>query len=152
MPLPFLMCEGQHIDHFGNLIWSSYVDFRFLAERQPIGRLVKGCREEHAIEISQQLLISKPSRFRSLGENLVRDPGEAYASQIETTLDEIDDPSHLAEARRRGQGREPSRRACGGFLDDQDNRCTEDLLQHKCIGLRKKRVDILHLHRTHYAN
>ena len=101
MPLPFLMNEGEHIDHFGNLLWSIYVDFRAPAERYPIDGLIKGCREEYAIEISREILISKPSRFRHFGESLIRDPGEAYASHEEMTLEEVDDPNHLAEARRR---------------------------------------------------
>ena len=41
MPTPFLMTEGPHIDHFGNLIWPMYVDFRLPSDREPITRLVK---------------------------------------------------------------------------------------------------------------
>ena len=36
MPTPFLMGEGPHIDHFGNLIWPMYVDFRLPSAREPI--------------------------------------------------------------------------------------------------------------------
>ena len=103
MPTPFLMNEGSHLDHFGNLIWPIYVDFRPPSERLPITRLVKGCRTEHAIETGHTVLISKPSRFRDLGENLIRDPGEAYASQKVITDEAVDDPDHLANARRRDQ-------------------------------------------------
>ena len=103
MPPPFLMTEGQHVDHFGNAIWPTYVDFRDPSERQPVMRLVKGCRAEHAIETSQTVLISKPSRFRNLGENLIRDPGEAYASLENLIYEAIDDPEQLAEAHRRDQ-------------------------------------------------
>ena len=103
MPSPFLMTEGQHVDHFGNVIWPTYVDFRDPSERQPVMRLVKGCRTEHAIETSQTVLISKPSRFRDLGENLIRDPGEAYTSRESLTYEAIDDPEQLAEAHRRDQ-------------------------------------------------
>ena len=101
MPSPFLMNEGQHIDHFGNAIYPTYVDFRDPSERKPVMRLVKGCRAEHAIETSQKVLISKPSRFRDLGENLIRDPGEANASRERLTYEAIDDPEQLAEAHRR---------------------------------------------------
>ena len=103
MPTPFLMGEGPHIDHFGNLIWPIYVDLRLPSDREPITRLVKGCRTEHAIETGQTVLISKPSRFRDQGENLIRDLGEAYASQKMITYDAVDDPDHLANARRRDQ-------------------------------------------------
>ena len=103
MPSPYLMSEGQHVDHFGNLIWPIYVDFRAPADRQPITTLIKGCRDEHAIETGGQILISKPDRFRSLGENLIRDPGEAYASHVEVTHETVDDPSDVARARLRDQ-------------------------------------------------
>ena len=105
MPTPFLMSEGPHLDHFGNLIWPIHVDFRPSSERVPINRLVKGCHTEHAIETRQTVLISKPSRFRDLGENLIRDPGEAYASQKVITYEAVDDPDHLANARQRDQAK-----------------------------------------------
>ena len=101
MPIPFLMTEGQHVDHFGNAIWTIYVDFRDHSERKPVMRLVKGCRAEHAIETSQTVRISKPSKFREHGENLIRDPGEAYASHESLTYEAIDDPEQLANAHRR---------------------------------------------------
>ena len=103
MPSPYLMSEGQHVDHFGNLIWPIYVDFRDPADRQPITTLIKGCRDEHAIETSGRILISKPARFRRLGENLIRDPGETYASHLEITHESIDDPQDIAQARLRDQ-------------------------------------------------
>ena len=103
MPSPFLLNEGPHIDHFGNLIWPIYVDLRDPSEREPVNRLVKGCRTEHAIEAGKTVLISKPSKFRLLGENLIRDPGEAYASRGELTFESIDDPDDLAEAHRTDQ-------------------------------------------------
>ena len=109
MPSPFLLSEGPHVDHFGNLIYPIYVDFRDPSEREPVTRLVKGCVTEHAIEASQTVLISKPSRFRDLGESLIRDPGEAYASREALTYEPIDDPEHLAEARR---GDQALNRAC----------------------------------------
>lgn len=101
MPSPYLMSEGQHVDHFGNLIWSIYVDFRVPADRRPITTLIKGCRDEHAIETGAQILISKPGRFRSFGENLIRDPGEAYASHIEVTHETVNDPRDVVLARSR---------------------------------------------------
>ena len=70
-----------------------YVDFRDPSDRQPITTLIKGCRDEHAIETSVQILISKPGRFRNFGENLIRDPGEAYAFHIEVTHEAVDYPT-----------------------------------------------------------
>ena len=103
MPAPYLMSEGHHVDHFGNLIWPIYVDFRDPSDRQPVTTLIKGCRDEHAIETSGQILISKPSRFRCFGENLIRDPGEAHASHTEITHETVDDPRDVARARLRNQ-------------------------------------------------
>ena len=40
MPTPFMMGEGPHVDHFGNLT-GPYVDFRPPSERLLITRLVK---------------------------------------------------------------------------------------------------------------
>ena len=103
MPFPFLLNEGMHVDHFGNLIWTIYVDFRDPSERKPVTRLVKGSLTEYAIENSRTVLISKPGRFRDLGESLIGDPGEAYASREQLSFESIDDPEHLAEARRSDQ-------------------------------------------------
>ena len=103
MLTPFMMSEGGHVDHFGNLIWTVYVDLRDPSERKPVSTLIKGCRPEHAIETSEQILISKPGRFRQYGENLIRDPAEAYASLTKTTYERIDDPDDHARARRSDQ-------------------------------------------------
>ena len=103
MLTPFMMSEGGHVDHFGNLIWTVYVDLRDPSERKPVSTLIKGCRLEHAIEINDQILISKPSRFRHYGENLIRDPAETYASLTKTTYERIDDTDDLARSRRRDQ-------------------------------------------------
>ena len=116
MPTPFLMCEGPHIDHFGNLIFPIYVDFRLPSDRGPTNRLVKGCRPEYAIESSRTVLISKPSRFRDLGENLIRDPGEAYASQKVITYEAVDDPDHLANARQRDQAENRAHELIGSSI------------------------------------
>ena len=116
MPTPFLMCEGPHIDHFGNLIFPIYVNFRLPSDRGPTNRLVKGCRPEYAIESSRTVLISKPSRFRDLGENLIRDPGEAYASKKVITDEAVDDPDHLANARRRDQAKNRAHELTGSSI------------------------------------
>ena len=90
----------MHIDHSGNVICAIYTDFRDPLDRQPVGTLIKGCRRQHAIEKSGQILLSKPSRFRDFGENLVRDAGEAHASRSEVTDEVLDDPHDLEDAKR----------------------------------------------------
>ena len=116
MPSPYLMSEGQHVDHFGNLIWATYVDFRDPADRQPITTLIKGCRDEYAIETGGQILVSKPGRFRSLGENLIRDPGEAHPSHLEVTHETVDDPLDVARARLRDQAMNRAAELAGSTL------------------------------------
>ena len=76
----FLQNEGFALDDLDNLIYTIYVDLRDEAERSPIGTLVKACERQYAIEHSRQVRISKPSRFRKWGEDLIRDPGEARFS------------------------------------------------------------------------
>lgn len=103
MPLPFLMGEGQHMDHSGNLIWPIYVDFRNTVDRHPISTLIKGCRARYAMETIEQLRISKPSRFRDFGENLIRDPDEARPWRDRVIQEYINDPSDLERAKQRDQ-------------------------------------------------
>lgn len=101
MPLPLMISEGQNLDHFGNLIWSTYIDFRHPTERQPIATLVKGCEEQYAIEIIEKVRISKPWKFRDFGENLIRDPDEARPQRTEVIQESIDDPRVMARAKQR---------------------------------------------------
>ena len=89
MPSAFLMNEGFHIDHAGNLICSIYADLREPADRSPITTLIKGCNRKHAIELCKKIRISKPARFREYGEGLVNDPFEARASSTNTVTERI---------------------------------------------------------------
>ena len=77
MLMPFFMSEGSHMDHFGNLIWPVFVDFRHPTEREPIATLVKGCQAQFAVEAVGRLRISKPSSYREFGKHLIRDQNEA---------------------------------------------------------------------------
>ena len=95
--------EGYHIDHWGNLISSVYVDLRQPAERSPIALLVKGCRREHAIEDSRDVKISNPKIFRDQGENLIRDPGEGYFSESRVLHDAVNDPNDIERQSQRIQ-------------------------------------------------
>lgn len=101
MLTPFSMAEGYRIDHFGNVITTTYVDLRESEERHPISALVKGCRPEHAIEECGTVKVSTPWTFRDSGENLIRDSAEGYYSETRVLHDAVDDPEDLARAKER---------------------------------------------------
>ena len=101
MPAPLFLSEGQHIDHLGNMIFTSFVDFREPRDRTPITTLIKGCREEFAIETIGKIRISKPPVFQQYGEALIRDPAEANASREEQIAEVVDDSEALARANAR---------------------------------------------------
>lgn len=101
MLTPLTVSEGYRIDHFGNVIATTYVDLREPAARQPIPALVKGCRPEHVIEECELVKLSTPWTFRNSGENLVRDSAEGYYSDTRVMHDAVDDPQDMARARER---------------------------------------------------
>lgn len=74
--------EGYCIDDYGNMISTVQVDFRPSADRLLIGQLVKVSRAEYALDVSNSILISKPSRFHEQGQGLIRDPAEATITQV----------------------------------------------------------------------
>ncbi len=100
---PLHFNEGFHVDHWGNLISTIYIDLRHPSARPPIPLLVKGCRLEHAIENGSDVRISTPRTFRHQGENLIRDPGEGYFSESQVLHDAIDDPNDMEWERQRNQ-------------------------------------------------
>ena len=118
MTLPFLMSEGQHLDHFGNLVWPVYVDFRHPEDREPISTLVKGCQAQFAMEAVGRLRISKPSGYREFGEHLIGDRNEARPLRsTETVIHEtIDDPGDLVRARQRDQALNKASQLVGAGL------------------------------------
>ena len=73
--------EGSVLDDAGNLIVTTYVDLREEGKRTPIPALVKGCRQEHALEDGETLLVSQPARFREYGEGLIQDEQEGLARE-----------------------------------------------------------------------
>ena len=99
MPAPPGLMEGFYIDDSNNIITSTYVDLRSVDDRMPIYTLVKCCKQQHAIESCMNILISKPTRFREYGENLIRDPSEAKSSHTEIIRETINDPDDMADAR-----------------------------------------------------
>ena len=66
-------------------------------DRISVATLVKCGREEHAMCKLRTIRVSKPARFRSYGEGLVRDAAEGAASTTVITDQRIDDPRDLRE-------------------------------------------------------
>ena len=79
--------EGFTLDDAGNVVSTSYVDLRDEGERVAIRSLVKGCRREHALEDGENVLISKPERFREYGPALIRDEQEGFAREEQVTVE-----------------------------------------------------------------
>jgi len=103
MLTPYLIAEGYRVDHFGNVVTTTYVDLRESAARQPIPDLVKGCRPEHAIEECGTVKVSTPWTFRNSGENLIHDPAEGYHSETRVLRHAVDDPQDLTDAKERDE-------------------------------------------------
>ena len=108
--MPEFLFQPEHlIDDAGNLIRSTYVDFRTPDARLPITTLIRGCPKEYAIEHKRTVRIRKPAYFRDHGKRLIRDRDEARISR-ESSTTRIDDPQDLRAA----------------WLDNSDmNRATE---------------------------
>ena len=90
--------EGFILDDAGNMLMTSYIDFRGEAKRTVIRSLVKGCRREHALEDGETLLITKPERFREYGVALIRDEQEGFAKE-ELVMVEADTPEEATNRR-----------------------------------------------------
>lgn len=101
MSTPLSIAEGFRLDHFGNLVSTTYVDLRDPGSREPIAALIKGSRPEHAIESCRQVRIAAPRSFRNSGENLIRDPAEGRFSRTRASQPVTDDPQDLARAEQR---------------------------------------------------
>ena len=90
--------EGFVLDDTGNMLITSYIDLRDEGERTAIRSLVKGCRQEHALEDGESVLISKPERFREYGVALIQDEQEGFAREESVTL-EPETPEEAAKRR-----------------------------------------------------
>ena len=90
--------EGSVLDDAGNMLATSYIDLRDEGERTVIRNLVKGCKQEHALENGETVLISKPERFREYGVALIQDEQEGFAREESVTL-EPETPEEAAERR-----------------------------------------------------
>ena len=90
--------EGFVLDDTGNMLITSYIDLRDEGERTAIRSLVKGCKQEHALEDGESVLISKPERFREYGVALIQDEQEGFAREKSVTL-EPETPEEAAKRR-----------------------------------------------------
>ena len=73
--------EGFVLNDAEHLIMTSYVDLRPPGTRIPITGLVRGCERKYALEDSETILVSNPSRFREYGEGLILDIQEGLARE-----------------------------------------------------------------------
>ena len=73
--------EGFVLNDAEHLIMTSYVDLRPPGTRIPITGLVRGCEGKCALEDSETILVSNPSRFREYGEGLILDIQEGLARE-----------------------------------------------------------------------
>ena len=92
--------EGFVLNDSGTLVATTYIDLRKDGERTAIPVLVKGCKREYALEEGENILISKPARFRQYGEALILDRQEGLAKDETVTLTEVT----AAQARRQRAG------------------------------------------------
>ena len=90
--------EGFLLDDAGNMLTMGYMDLRDKHERTPIRSLVKACKREHALEDGETVLISKPSRFREYGVELIRDEQEG-AARRELVTPGVETPEEAAKRR-----------------------------------------------------
>ena len=73
--------EGFVLNDAEHLIMMSYVDLRPPGTRTPITGLVRGCERKYALEDSETIMVSNPSRFREHGEGLILDIQEGLARE-----------------------------------------------------------------------
>ena len=73
--------EGFVLNDAEHLIMTSYVDLRPPGTRIPITGLVRGCERKYALEDSETIMVSNPSRFREYGEGLILDVQEGLARE-----------------------------------------------------------------------
>ena len=77
----FWVNEGFVLNDAGHTIVTTYIDLRQPEDRSPITELVRGCERKYALEDCDTILISKPARYRSFGEELILDVQEGLATE-----------------------------------------------------------------------
>ena len=93
---PLFLNESFILDHDGNVVFTTFVDFRKPDERSPIGAVIKYCQAEYAIEHSRTIQLTRPSYFRKDGETLIYDKGEGLVTKKTVTRREA--PAEVQEA------------------------------------------------------
>ena len=78
---PYVLNEGNVMDHDSNIICTWHVDFRDAKVRTLIGPLVKFGKEKYAIEHCGTIQLTRPGYFRKEGETLILDPGEGFVEK-----------------------------------------------------------------------
>ena len=73
--------EGFVLSDAGHMIVTSYIDLRKPEDRTPIKGLVRGCERKYALEDCGTIMLSKPARYRSYGEELILDVQEGLAKE-----------------------------------------------------------------------
>ena len=97
LPLIHLTTESQVTDEAGNAVVVWHFDGRTTKRHDRAVRLIKCGRKVHSMHSLGTLRLSKPERFRTFGEGLIRDPAEGEASQCVTTAERIAAPEDLRE-------------------------------------------------------
>ena len=97
LPRMHLATESQVTDEAGNAVIVWYFDGGKTERHDPVARLIKCGRKAHSMHKLGTLRLSKPERFRTFGEGLIRDPGEGEVSRCVTTAERIDEPEDLQE-------------------------------------------------------
>ena len=98
MPDNHMQHEGYYLTDDDHMVGVIHVDLRPHGDREPAKTLVKGCHEDHAIELSRRLRVSKPTFFRDHGKGLIMDSGETRIERTATTTREVDNSTELQEA------------------------------------------------------
>ena len=73
--------EGFVLNDAEHIIMTSYIDLRPPGARTPITGLVRGCERKYALDDSETIMLSNPSRFREYGEGLILDMQEGLARE-----------------------------------------------------------------------
>jgi hypothetical protein len=97
LPRMHLATESKVTDEPGNAVIVWHFDGGKTERHDPVARLIKCGRKVHSMHKLGTLRLSKPERFRTFGEGLIRDPGEGKVSRRVTTAERIDEPEDLEE-------------------------------------------------------
>ncbi len=135
----FQMSEGFHLDDAGHTISVTYVDLRESTNRIPSTTLVKACERRFAIEWYKRIRISKPGLFREIGENLIKDDGEGYATLTTFAEERVNHPDDLAGSRLRDNESNRSAELVGAKITTNTNSVKVSNRSHKSLTFGNNR-------------